>query len=186
MSTQLWETEGSEQRLRLEQHGRLMPRLSLKMATLICFWRVSSVLTARIQRIQSQRASGVISFHKAWAFGESDSAFFKSAGASGSIHSLVGSSDTCTVSPAVAKASSSIFLSGANQWLGLSPGPYLPSGSSKVLKGTPLIAPFTTIMPLEGSWAEASSGSLRIVQSLILNNLASKLIVDMKILYQLS
>ena len=133
-STQLCDTSGSLHRLRLKQQGRLIPLLSLSSATSICFWRVSGVLTARIQRIQSQRASGVISFHKASAFGEVAKAFFKSSGTSGSIHSLVGSSETCTVSPAFAEASSSNVLPGLNQWLGFCPGAYLPSGSSKALK----------------------------------------------------
>src|SRR5260221_12749113 len=98
--------------LRLKQQGLLMPLLSLSNATSICFWRVSGVLTALIQRIQSQWASGVMSFHKASALGEEDSAFFKSSGTSGSIHSLLGSSETCTISPAAARASSSSFLLG--------------------------------------------------------------------------
>src|SRR5215212_12173157 len=155
-----------------------MPLLSLSSATSICFWRVSGVLTARIQRIQSQRASGVISFHKASALGEVAKAFFKSSGTSGSIHSLVGSSETCTVSPAFAEASSSNVLSGLNQWLGCCPGAYLPSGSSKALKGAPLIVPETIVIPLDGSSAEALSGSLRMIQELISNSLASKWMVD--------
>src|SRR5579872_520898 len=110
-STQLCDTSGSLQRLRLKQHGLLMPLLSFDRATSICFWRVSRVLTARIQRIQSQRALGVISFHKASAFGEVTKAFLKSSGTSGSIHSLVGSIETRTVSPAFAEASSSNCLS---------------------------------------------------------------------------
>src|SRR5690348_3454584 len=116
-SVQLCDTSGSLQRLRLKQQGRLIPLLSLSSATSICFWRVSAVLTARIQRIQSQRASGVISFHRASALREVASAFLKSSGTSGSIHSLEGSSETCTVSPAFAQASSSNVLSGLNQWL---------------------------------------------------------------------
>src|SRR5689334_12356698 len=156
-----------------------MPLLSLSSATSICFWRVSGVLTARIQRIQSQRASGVISFHKASALGEVAKAFLKSSGTSGSIQSLVGSSETCTVSPAFAEMSSSNFLSGLNQWLDCCPGAYLPSGSSKVLKGIPLIVPETIVIPLDGSFAEASSGNLRIVQELISNSSASKWMGDM-------
>src|SRR5262249_18436888 len=133
----------------------------------ICFWRVSAVLTARIQRIQSQWASGLISSHIASAFGEAANACFKSSGTSGSIHSLLTSSETCTVSPALAEASSSSFLSGLNQWLDWCPGAQRPSGSSTVLKGTPLIVPETIVIPLEGSSAEALSGSQRIVQELI-------------------
>src|SRR5688572_18116932 len=116
-SSQLCDTSGSLQRLRLKQQGRRIPLFSLSSATSICFWRVSGVLTARIQRIQSQRASGVISCHKASASGEAAKAFSKSSGTSGSIHSLLGSSETCTVSPAFTEASSSNFLSGLNQWL---------------------------------------------------------------------
>jgi hypothetical protein len=177
MSAQLCDTSGSLQRLRLKQQGRLIPLFSLSSATSICFWRVSGVLTARIQRIQSQRASGVISFHKASAFGEAAKAFSKSSGTSGSIHSLLGSSATCTVSPAFTEASSSNFLSGLNQWLDLCPGAYLPSGSSKALKGAPLIVPETIVIPLDGSSAEALSGSLRMVRELILNSFVSKRIV---------
>src|SRR5215216_4803740 len=177
-STQLCDTSGSLQRLRLKQQGRRIPLLSLSSATSICFWRVSGVLTARIQRIQSHRASGVISFHNASAFGDVANAFFTSSGTSGSIHSLVDSSETCTVSPAFAQASSSTFLSGLNQWLGFCPGAYLPSGSSTALKGAPLIVPETIVIPLDGSFSEASSGSLRMIQELISNSLASKWMVD--------
>lgn len=154
-----------------------MPLLSLSSATSICFWRVSGVLTARIQRTQSQRASGVISCQTASALGEAANAIFKSSGTSGSIHSLIGSSEIWTVSPAFAEAASSSFLSGLNQWLDLWPDAYFPSGSSKDLKGTPLIVPATIVIPLEGSAAEASSGSLRMVQELILTSLVSKQIV---------
>src|SRR5258708_8047877 len=114
-STQLCDTYGSVHKLRLKQHGLLVPLLSFDRTTSICFWRVSGVLTARIQRIQSQRAIGVISIHRSSAFWEVERAFFKSSGTSGSIHSLVGSSETRTVSPAAARASSSNFLSGLNQ-----------------------------------------------------------------------
>src|SRR5262245_39732219 len=152
----------------------------------MCFWRVSGVLTARIQRIQSHRAIGVISFHKASALGEVAKAFFKSSGTSGSIHSLVGSSETCTVSPAAALASASNVLSGVNQWLGFCPGAYLPSGSSKALKGAPLSVPETIVIPLDGSFAEALSGSLRMIQELISNSLASKWIVDIFPSYTIS
>src|SRR5690349_10058533 len=155
-----------------------MPLLSLSSATSICFWRVSAVLTARIQRTQSQRASGVISFHKASASGDAAKACFKSSGTSGSIHSLLGSSETCTVSPAFAEASSSSFLSGLNQWLDFLSGEYHPSGSSKVLKGTPLIVPATIVIPLDGSSAEALSGNLRMIHELILNSFVSKRIGD--------
>src|SRR5215813_654166 len=88
---QLCDTSGSLQRLRLKQQGRRIPLLSLSSATSICFWRVSGVLTARIQRIQSQRASVVISCHTASAIGDDASVFFKSSGTSGSIQSLLGS-----------------------------------------------------------------------------------------------
>src|SRR5215212_9189672 len=154
-----------------------MPLLSLSSATSICFWRVSGVLTARIQRIQSQRASGVISFHKASALGEVAKAFFKSSGTSGSIHSLVGSSETCTVSPAFAEASSSNFWSGLNQWLGFCPGAYLPSGSSKALKGAPLIVTETIVIHRDGSFELALSGNQRMVHEPMLNSLASKWMV---------
>jgi len=41
-----------------------------------------------------------------------------------------------------------------------------------------LMVPFTIAMPLDGSFALASPGSLRMVQEPILNSLASKQIVD--------
>lgn len=51
--------------LLLKQHGRRSPALSFERATSIRRCRVSDRLVARIQRIHSQRAAGVISIHVA-------------------------------------------------------------------------------------------------------------------------
>jgi hypothetical protein len=74
-------------------------------------------------------------------------------------------------------------LSGLNQWLGFCPGAYLPSGSSKALKGAPLIVPETIVIPRDGSFAEAVSGSLRMIQEFILYSLASKSMVDISLFF---
>lgn len=66
----------------------------------ICFLRVSSVFTALTHLTQSQRASGVMSFHSLWISLFETIAFFISGGTSGFIQSLVGSKETFTMSPA--------------------------------------------------------------------------------------
>jgi hypothetical protein len=123
-STPLCDTEGSVHRERLKQHGLRCPALSFEHATSIRRLRVSGCLVEPIQRIQSQRAIGVISIHRVRACGSAARAFFKSAGSLGSGQSLVGSIASITVSPAFAPAASRMVLSILNQWLPL------PSGSS--------------------------------------------------------
>jgi len=62
MSTPLLDTSGSVHIERLKQHGLLLPARSFEKATLGGRLRVSAFLVERIQRIQSQRAIGAISF----------------------------------------------------------------------------------------------------------------------------
>src|SRR3989344_5685698 len=121
MSTPLFDTDGSVHMLRLKQHGLFSPFLSFEHATSIRFLRVSGCFVDLIQRIQSQRAIGVILFHKVCACGEEVRVFFKSAGTFGSGHSLTGSISSITVS---APTTLCMVLSILNQWLPL------PSGSS--------------------------------------------------------
>jgi len=123
-STPLFDTAGSVQRLRLKQHGLRAPALSFEQATSIRRFRVSGCLVARIHRIQSQRAIGVISIHSLCTCGLSIRALCKSAGASGSGHAFIGSIASVTVSPGAAPAASSMAVSTLSQWL------LLPSGSS--------------------------------------------------------
>src|SRR3989344_2096143 len=120
-SIPLFDTDGSVHKALLKQHGFFSPFLSFEHATSIRFLRVSGCLVDLIQRIQSQRAIGVILFHKVRACGEEVRAFFKSAGTFGSDHSLTGSISSITVS---APAALCMVLSILNQWLPL------PSGSS--------------------------------------------------------
>src|SRR5918996_356956 len=101
-STPLFDTEGSVQRLRLKQHGLRSPALSFEQATSIRRLRVSGCFVALIQRIQSYFAFGVIFIQRECACGAAKRASFKSAGISGSIHSLVGVISSVTVSPAAA------------------------------------------------------------------------------------
>jgi len=114
-SAPLCETEGSVQMFRLKQHGLRSPCVSFEQATSIRCLRVSGCLVALIQRIQSQRALGVIFIQRACACGTARSAFFTSAGTSGSTHSFVGSISSVTVSPASARMASRMLLSTLNQ-----------------------------------------------------------------------
>ena len=101
-STPFFDTEGSQQRLRLKQHGLRSPALSFEHATSIRRRRVSGCLVERIQRIQSQRAIGVIFIQRVCTGGEAIRAVCKSSGTVGSGHSFVGSIASATVSPAAA------------------------------------------------------------------------------------
>src|SRR5258707_3171571 len=116
-STPLFDTEGSVQRVRLKQHGLRSPALSFEHAVSIRRLRVSGCLVEPIQRIQSQRAIGVISIQRVCASGAAASAFFKSAGTLGSDHSLTGSIANVTVSPTSALMALLMALSTLNQWL---------------------------------------------------------------------
>ena len=177
MSTPFFETSGSVHRLRLKQQGLRSPALSFDNATSMRRLRVSWLLVARIQRSQSQRAIGVIFTHRAFACGSDARALFKSAGTSGSDHSLDGSTTIVTVPPACIPAAFRRPESTLNQWLPL------PSGSSTILERKPLIVPSTTAIPRDGSFALALLGSLRMIQSPILRGAVSKRIVDIPLLF---
>ncbi len=112
------------QRVRLKQHGLRFPALNFESVVSIRRLRVSGFFVEPIQRIQSQRAIGVISIHRVFACGEEARAVFKSSGTLGSGHSLAGSIASDTVSSTSTLADSRMVLSTLNQWLPL------PSGSS--------------------------------------------------------
>src|SRR5512141_2224572 len=177
MSIPLFETSGSVHWLRLKQHGLRSPALSFDNATSMRWLRVSRLLVARIQRSQSQRAIGVIFTHRAFARGSDFSALFKSAGTSGSGHSLDGSTAIVTIPLASILAALRREESILNQWLPM------PSGSSTILERKPLIVPSTNVIPRDGSFALALSGSLRMVQSPILSGVVSKRIVDISLFF---
>ena len=123
-STPLFDTLGSVQRVRLKQHGLRFPALSIANVFSIRRLRVSGFLVEPIQRIQSQRAIGVISIHRVFACGVATRAVFKSSGILGSGQTLAGSIASVTVSPAAALMALRMTLLTLNQWLPL------PSGSS--------------------------------------------------------
>jgi hypothetical protein len=77
-STPLRDTEGSVHWLRLKQHAARLPDLSLESVFSIRIVRVSGFLVEPFQRIQSQRASGVMSIHRLPAFTSAASARAKS------------------------------------------------------------------------------------------------------------
>ena len=85
---------------------------------------MSRFLVEPIQRIQSQRATGVMSIHNLRASGSDAKASVKSAGTLGSGHRVMGSTATDTESPISAIAALSMVLLTLNQWLPI------PSGSS--------------------------------------------------------
>ena len=180
MSIPFFETSGSVHWLRLKQHGLRSPALSFDNATSIRRLRVSRLLVARIQRSQSQRAIVVSFTHKAFACGSDASALFKSVGTSGSGHALDGSTAIVTVLRASISAALCKPESTLNQWLPL------PSGSSTILERKPLIVPSTKVIPRDGSFALAFSGSLRMVQSPILRGVVSKRIVGISPLFSSS
>ncbi len=114
-SMPLFDTEGSVHELRLKQQGLRLPAFIFESATPMRFLRVSKFLVEPIQRIHSQRAMGVISFHVSNAVGEFVNSFFKSAGTFGSGHSLIGSISIVTVSPLSACAAALMFFSTLSQ-----------------------------------------------------------------------
>ena len=145
---------------RSKQQGRRFPLASISQALAIRFKRVSSRLADSIHWIQSLRTTGVMSDHTARAFGWAAArAFRRSAGTLGSGSSATGAISSETTSPASAPAASRNFRSTLSQW------PPWPSGSSVARKATPLKVPSTDVMPREGSFALASSGSVRKVQA---------------------
>ena len=114
-STPLFDTSGTVHSVRLKQQGLRFPALSFDMATSILRCRVSACFVALIQRIQSQRAIGVISFHNVFAGGAASKAFFRSVGTIGSGHSLMGSISTVMVSPTATRTSFRKVSSTLNQ-----------------------------------------------------------------------
>jgi hypothetical protein len=123
-STPLRDIEGSVHRLRLKQQAARFPDLSFESVFSIRIARVSQFLVESIHRIQSQRATRVMSIHNLRACGSDANASAKSAGTFGSGHSASGSSATDTESPTSALAVLSMVLLTLNQWLPI------PSGSS--------------------------------------------------------
>ena len=123
-SMPLRDIEGSVHRLRLKQQAARFPDLSFESVFSIRIARVSRFLVAPIQRIQSQRATGVISIHNLRASGSDANASAKSVGTLGSGHRAIGSSATDTASPTSALAALRIVWLTLNQWLPV------PSGSS--------------------------------------------------------
>src|SRR5580704_3087445 len=123
-STPLRDIEGSVHSLRLKQQAARFPDLSFESVFPIRIVRVSRFLVEPIQRIQSQRATGVMSIHNLRACGSDASASAKSAGTLGSGHSAIGSSATDTESPTSTLADLSMVLLTLSQWLPI------PSGSS--------------------------------------------------------
>src|SRR5438046_1557107 len=97
LRTPLFDTSGTVHSVRLKQHGLLFPALNFENVTSIRRLRVSEFFVAPIQRIQSQRAMGVISIQSVCAFESVSRAFLKSVGTLGSGHSLVGSIVSFTV-----------------------------------------------------------------------------------------
>src|SRR4051812_14700265 len=94
-----------------KQHNRLFPDASMSQAFSIRRLRVSGCLAVLIEKIQSRRAIGVISFHDASARGAAARALRKSIGTLVSGSSPTRVISTVTVSPASAPAASRIALS---------------------------------------------------------------------------
>src|SRR5262249_54443330 len=103
--------------LRSKQHGLRFPALSLEQILSTRRLRVSNCLAEPIQRIQSQRAIGVIAIHIACASGSLVRTSSKSIGTFGSGHSLVGSIVIATISPAPTPVAASLASLTRNQWL---------------------------------------------------------------------
>src|SRR6185295_16198046 len=91
-STPLRDIEGSVHWLRLKQQAARFPDLSFESALSIRIARVSGFLVEPIQRIQSQRANGVVSIHNLCTCGSDANASARSAGTFGSGHRAIGSS----------------------------------------------------------------------------------------------
>jgi len=108
----------------LKQQAARFPDRSFESVFSIRIARVSWFLVEPIQRIQSQRATGVMSIHNLRASGSDANASAKSAGTLGSGQSAIGSTATDTESPTSAPAALSMVLLTLNQWLPI------PSGSS--------------------------------------------------------
>jgi hypothetical protein len=68
MSLPFFDRDGSVQAARLKQQGRRLPLFIFDMLTSTRRLRVSGLLVAFTQRTHSQRAIGVMSFHRSWIF----------------------------------------------------------------------------------------------------------------------
>src|SRR6266849_570520 len=135
-SLPFFDSSGSVHAERLKQQGRLFPLFIFEMLTSTRRLRVSGFFVALTQRTHSQRAIGVISFHRSWIFcGAAATAVARSLGAFGSGHCLVPSMSSVTVSPALMPAACCSASSTLIQW------PRFPSGSSTVWNPAPLIVP---------------------------------------------
>src|ERR1700733_7793501 len=163
---------GSVQAARLKQEGRRFPLFSFEMLTSTRRLRVSGFFVALTQRTHSQRAIGVISFHRSWiSCGAAARAAARSWGTLGSGQSLVTSMLSVAVSPALMPAACCSVSSTLIQW------PEFPSGSSTVWNSTPLIVPWTATCPREGSFLLAVSGSRNTLDVSIVDSVASKRMV---------
>jgi hypothetical protein len=114
-STPLCDIEGSVHWLRLKQQAARFPDLSFESVFSIRIVRVPAFLVDPIQRIQSQRATGVMSVQTLRASGSDASALRKSAGILGSGHSAIGSIAMDTRSPTAALAALRIVALTLNQ-----------------------------------------------------------------------
>jgi hypothetical protein len=173
MSLPFVDTCGSVQAARLKQQGRRFPLFIFDMLTSTRRLRVSGFLVAFTQRTHSQRAIGVMSFHRSWIFcGAATRAVSKSCGTFGSGQSLVDSISSVAVSPAAMAAVCCRSSSTRIQW------PMRPSGSSTVWNSWPLIVPCTATCPRDGSFSLALSGNRKIVHLPIVCSVALKRIAD--------
>jgi hypothetical protein len=168
-SLPFFDRSGSVHAERLKQQGRLFPLFIFEMLTSTLRPRVSGFFVALTQRTHSQRAIGVISFHRSWIFcGAAATAAAKSSGTLGSGQSLVTSMSSAAVSPALTPAACCSASSIRIQW------PEFPSGSSTVWNSTPLIVPRTATCPREGRLLLAISGNRNTVDVSIVDSVASK------------
>src|SRR5260370_33675903 len=117
---------------RSKQQTSRFPAASIAQALSTRRARVSGRLAEAIQWIQSLRAMGVMSDHKARAFGAAARVFRRSAGTLGSGCSPDGAISSVMTSPASAPAASRVFRFTLSQWL------LWPSGSSVAREMNPL------------------------------------------------
>jgi hypothetical protein len=173
VSLPFFDRSGSVQAARLKQQGRRFPLFIFDILTSTRRLRVSGFLVEFTQRTHSQRAIGVISFHRSWIFrGAASRAVSKSCGTLGSGQSLVDSISSVAVSPSLIPAVCCSFSSTLIQW------PEQPSGSRTAWNPWPLIVPCTATCPRDGSFSLAFSGNRKIVNVSIVCSMASKRIVD--------
>src|SRR6202011_1688092 len=98
ISLPFFDRYGSVHAARLKQQGRRFPLFIFEILTWTRRLRVSGFLVALIQRTHSQRAIGVMSFHRSWIFwGAAVRAASRSGGTFGSGHSLSGSISSVAV-----------------------------------------------------------------------------------------